>query len=204
MASAASLLRAEGQVRCPSLQHPRAAGAVRHTKHRDLTDRGGSPGNNLSGLPPRQRHLPIVASGVSLLVCRLGRYVNAAAALDAGRREGDVIVSFRRFDVPCGPTLSKMATGELPGRAETAVLDALHRGALRTRCSARAIPALRDQPAGEQLLHEILDRCEARGLVRSDRYRDRREWRLTAAGRARLRTRRRYARELAAALTRTG
>jgi GNAT superfamily N-acetyltransferase len=97
-----------------------------------------------------------------------------------------------------------MATDELPGPAETAVLDALHRGALRTRCSARAIPALRNQPGGEQLLHEILDRCEARGLVRSDRYRDRRQWTLTAAGRARLRTRRRFARALALVLTRTG
>lgn len=104
----------------------------------------------------------------------------------------------------CGPTLSKIATGELPGPAETAVLDVLHRGALRTRCSARAIPALRGHLAGEQLLHEILDRCEARGLVRSDRYRDRLEWRLTAAGRARLSTRRRFARALAVVLTRTG
>ena len=114
-----------------------------------------------------------------------------------------MVLSSRRFDVSRGRTLSRIATDDLPGPAETAVLDALHRGVLRTRCSARAIPALRDQPAGEQLLHEILDRCEARGLVRSDWYRDRREWRLTAAGRARLGTRRRFARALAAVLTRT-
>jgi len=97
-----------------------------------------------------------------------------------------------------------MVGDDLPGPVETAVLHALHRGALGTRCSARAIPALRDEPTGEQLLHEILNRCEERGLVRSDRHHDRREWRLTAAGRARLRTGRRFAQALASVLARTG
>jgi hypothetical protein len=75
-----------------------------------------------------------------------------------------------------------MVDDDLPGPVETAVLDALHRGALGVRCSARAIPALRDEPTGEQLLHEILNRCEERGLVRSDRRPDRREWRLMQQG----------------------
>ena len=97
-----------------------------------------------------------------------------------------------------------MVDDDLPGPVETAVLHALHRGALGTRCSARAIPALRDESTGEQLLHEFLDRCEERGLVRSDRHHDRREWRLTRAGRARLRTRRRFAQALARVLARAG
>lgn len=97
-----------------------------------------------------------------------------------------------------------MVGAELPGPVETAVLHALQRGALTARCSARAIPALRDKPAGEHLLHEILDRCEEQGLVRSNRHRDRREWTLTPAGQARLRTRRRFAEALAIVLARTG
>ncbi len=97
-----------------------------------------------------------------------------------------------------------MVDDELPGPLETAVLHALHRGALRARCSARAIPALRDEPTGEHLLHEILDRCEEQGLVRRDRHHDRREWTLTPAGRAQLRTRRRFAQALAIVLARTG
>ena len=96
-----------------------------------------------------------------------------------------------------------MVDEDLPGPVETAVLYALHRGALGVRCSARAIPALRDEPTREQLLHEILDRCEERGLVRSQRHLDRREWRLTAAGRTLLRTRGRFARALASAIART-
>src|ERR1700730_10288624 len=98
----------------------------------------------------------------------------------------------------------KMVDDDLPGPVETAVLHALHQGALGTRCSARAIPALRDEPTGEQLLHEFLDRCAERGLVRSDRHHDRREWRLTRAGRARLRARRRFAQALARVLARAG
>jgi DNA-binding PadR family transcriptional regulator len=93
-----------------------------------------------------------------------------------------------------------MVDDDLPGPVETAVLHALHRGALGVRCTAHAIPALRDEPTGEQLLHEILGRCEKRGLVRSDRHHDRREWTLTRAGRARLRTRRRFAQALASVL----
>ena len=96
-----------------------------------------------------------------------------------------------------------MVGNDLPGPFEAAVLHALHRGALEARCSARAIPALRDEPAGEYLLHEILNRCEDRGLVRSDRHRDRRQWRLTPEGRARLRTHRRFARTLATVVART-
>jgi DNA-binding PadR family transcriptional regulator len=97
-----------------------------------------------------------------------------------------------------------MVDDDLPGGVETAVLDALHRGALRVRCSARAIPALRDEPTGEHVLHEILNRFEERGLVRSDRHRDGREWRVTAAGRARLRAHGRFARALASVIARTG
>jgi hypothetical protein len=98
----------------------------------------------------------------------------------------------------------KMVDDDLPGPVEAAVLHALHRGALGTHCTVRSVHALRDEPTGEQLLHEILDACEERGLVRSDRRRDGREWRLTRAGRDRLRTRRRFAQALASVLARGG
>lgn len=69
--------------------------------------------------------------------------------------------------------------------------------------SARAISALRDEPTGERLLHEILDRREEQGLVRSGTTtaaNGHSPWR----GALGLRTRRRFAQALAIVLARTG
>jgi DNA-binding PadR family transcriptional regulator len=80
-----------------------------------------------------------------------------------------------------------MATADLLGHVEFAVLDAVHRGALRSRQSARQVPCLCEQPAGDALLHRALRRCEQQGLLRSRRDARGRSYELTAAGRARLR-----------------
>jgi hypothetical protein len=66
-------------------------------------------------------------------------------------------------------------------------MDAIHRGSLRDRCSVRQIPLLRSQPAGEAVLHTVLHRCENERLLYSQRNGAGRRYRLTAAGRARLR-----------------
>ncbi len=84
-----------------------------------------------------------------------------------------------------------------------AVLDALHRGALGSRCSAVQISGLRDEPAGEYVLHKILGRFEDQGLVRTRRDASSRHWTLTPAGRARLHTRRHFARALATLIVRS-
>jgi hypothetical protein len=84
-----------------------------------------------------------------------------------------------------------METGDALGQVEFAVLDAVNRGALRSRRTARKIPGLRERPAGEALLHEALRRCEHEGLLRSERDVSGRRYELTGAGRARLRTERR-------------
>jgi DNA-binding HxlR family transcriptional regulator len=139
--------------------------------------------------------LPARRVGARRLCRGPGRVASAGWSTSAGR----VVTAYARRTY----TL-KMVDDDLPGPVEAAVLDALHRGALGVRCSARAIPGLRDEPAGEQLLHEILNRCEERGLVRTERHPDRREWRLTPAGRTRLRTRQRFARALASVMARTG
>ena len=96
-----------------------------------------------------------------------------------------------------------MAGDDLLGPVEMAVLDALHRGALRSRCSAVQIAGLRDEPAGEYVLHEILGRFDEQGLVRTRRDAGSRHWTLTPAGRARLRTRRHFARALATLIVRS-
>jgi DNA-binding PadR family transcriptional regulator len=85
-----------------------------------------------------------------------------------------------------------MAHGDLLGHVEFAVLDAVHRGALRIRHSARQVPCLCEQPAGEALLHRALRRCEHEGLLRSSRDARGRSYELTAAGRSRLRAERRF------------
>ena len=64
------------------------------------------------------------------------------------------------------------------GHIEYAVLDAVHRGALRSRRTARQIRSLRDQPAGEVILHEVLYRCEHAGLLSRARLRADRRFRL--------------------------
>lgn len=82
--------------------------------------------------------------------------------------------------------------GELLGPVEFAVLDALQRGALRSRCTARRVAGLREQPGGEVLLHDALRVCEQGGLIRSQRDNQGRRYELTTAGRARLRAERRF------------
>ena len=90
-----------------------------------------------------------------------------------------------------------MGTGDALGQVEFAVLDAVHRGALRSRRTARNITALAERPAGETLLHEALRRCEHDGLLRSARDASGRRYDLTAAGHARLRADRRFRAALA-------
>ncbi len=62
-----------------------------------------------------------------------------------------------------------MSVGDPLGQVEFAVLDAVHRGALRSRCTARQVPGLSERPSGEVVLHEALRGCEQGGLVRSRR-----------------------------------
>jgi DNA-binding PadR family transcriptional regulator len=78
------------------------------------------------------------------------------------------------------------------GHVEFAVLEAVHRGSLRSRRTAARVSALRERPAGEAMLHEVLRSCERNGLLSSTRDSHGRMYRLTAAGRARLRTDRRF------------
>jgi DNA-binding PadR family transcriptional regulator len=85
-----------------------------------------------------------------------------------------------------------MEAGDPLGHVEFAVLDAVHRGALRARRTALQIRVLREQPAGEVIFHDVLRRCERAGLVRSERDDAGRRYELTAAGRAQLRADRRF------------
>jgi DNA-binding PadR family transcriptional regulator len=85
-----------------------------------------------------------------------------------------------------------MEADDALGQIEFAVVDAVYRGALRSRCSARQIPILREQPPGETILHDVLQRCERDGLLHSSRDPSGRRYELTAAGRARLRAERRF------------
>jgi DNA-binding PadR family transcriptional regulator len=91
-----------------------------------------------------------------------------------------------------------MGTCDRLGVVEFAVLDAVRRGALRSRRTASQIRVLREQPAGEVILHDVLHRCERNGLLRGERDDTGRRYELTAAGRAQLRADRR----LRVALTR--
>jgi hypothetical protein len=96
-----------------------------------------------------------------------------------------------------------MSEADPLGQVEFAVLDAVHRGALRSRRSAIKIPALRERPASGAILHDVLGRCEHDGLLASRRDAAGRIYRLTAAGRARLRADRRFRRTFARVLART-
>ena len=58
-----------------------------------------------------------------------------------------------------------MEAGDALGQIEFAVLDAVHRGALRSRRAARQIRVLQGQPAGETILHNALRHCEQNGLL---------------------------------------
>jgi DNA-binding PadR family transcriptional regulator len=95
-----------------------------------------------------------------------------------------------------------MATRDPLGPVEFSVLDAVHRGTLRTRPTARQIRGLRDDPGGEAILHDALHSCERAGLLRSARDPSGRRYRLTAAGRARLRADRRFRAAIARMLIR--
>jgi DNA-binding PadR family transcriptional regulator len=95
-----------------------------------------------------------------------------------------------------------MEAGDVLGPVEFAVLGAGHRGALRTRRTARKIPSLSGRPGEEAVLHEVLRRCEANGLLRSECDGAGRRYELTAAGRVRLRADRRFRLALAGLLAR--
>lgn len=85
-----------------------------------------------------------------------------------------------------------MHTGDPLGHVEFTVLSAVDRGALRSRPTTQQIGGLRQAPAGQVILHEVLHRCERSGLVRSRRDTSGRRYELTAAGRARLRADRQF------------
>ena len=89
------------------------------------------------------------------------------------------------------------------GLVEFAVLASVSRGALRCRPTAQQVYALRGQPAGEAILHDVLHRCERDGLLRSRRVASGRRYELTAAGRGRLRAERRFRAALVRVLARS-
>jgi DNA-binding PadR family transcriptional regulator len=93
-----------------------------------------------------------------------------------------------------------VSAGEPIGQIEFAVLAAVHGGAPRSRLSARQIRALREQPAGDTILHDALRRCERHWLLRSRRNASGRQYELTASGRARFRADRRVRLALARVL----
>jgi DNA-binding PadR family transcriptional regulator len=95
-----------------------------------------------------------------------------------------------------------MEGGDPVGQVEFVVLDAVHRGVLRSRRTAQKIPSLSQRTAGEAILHEALRRCEHDGLLRSKRDAAGRSYQLTAAGRRRLRADRRFRVALARLLAR--
>jgi DNA-binding PadR family transcriptional regulator len=96
-----------------------------------------------------------------------------------------------------------MEVGDPLGLVEFAVIDAVNRGALRSRQTADRVPGLRGEPAGDALMHEALRRCEHRGLLASKRVRSGRRYELTAAGRARLHGERRFRAALLGVLLRS-
>ena len=85
-----------------------------------------------------------------------------------------------------------MDSSDALGLVEFAVLESVSRGALRSRRTAKQIGVLREEPAGETILHDVLRRCERCGLLRSRRDSSGRRYELTAAGRVRLRADRRF------------
>src|SRR5262245_2135953 len=96
-----------------------------------------------------------------------------------------------------------MESGDTLGLVEFAVLESVSRGALRSRRTAKQISVLREQPAGEAILHEVLRRCERGGLLSSRRDSSGRLYELTPAGRVRLRADRRFRAALARVLARS-
>jgi DNA-binding PadR family transcriptional regulator len=96
-----------------------------------------------------------------------------------------------------------MKVGDTLGQVEFAVVDAVNSGVLRSRRSARQIRLLREQPAGETILYDVLRRCEREGLLRSSRDASGRRYELTAAGCARLKADRRFRGALVRVLARS-
>jgi DNA-binding PadR family transcriptional regulator len=97
-----------------------------------------------------------------------------------------------------------MEAGDALGQVEFAVLDAVHRGALRSRRAARQIRVLQGQPAAETIMHNTLRQCERNGLLSSRRDASGRRYELTAAGRVRLRADRQFRAVLIRVLARSG
>jgi hypothetical protein len=93
--------------------------------------------------------------------------------------------------------------GDPLGQFEFAVMDAVHRGALGSRRTARDVRTLREEPAGDSIMHEALRRCERRGLLQSERDASGRRYELTPAGRARLKADRRFRSALVGLLLQT-
>src|SRR5947209_13082946 len=96
-----------------------------------------------------------------------------------------------------------MESDDTVGLVEFAVLESVSRGTLRSRRTAQQIDVLRDQPAGDAILHGVLRRCERCGLLRSSRDSSGRRYELTAAGRVRLRADRRFRAALVGMLARS-
>ena len=96
-----------------------------------------------------------------------------------------------------------MESRDALGLVEFAVLESVSRGGLRSRRTATQIRVLREQPAGEAILHDVLGRCERGGLLRSSRDSSGRRYELTAAGRVRLRADRRFRAALVRVLARS-
>jgi len=97
-----------------------------------------------------------------------------------------------------------MAAGDPLGWFEFAVMDAVYRGALRSRQGVGRVLGLLSEPGGYAVMYDALRRCERHGLLRSERDRSGRRYELTAAGRRRLRTERRFRAALAGLLVRSG
>ena len=97
-----------------------------------------------------------------------------------------------------------MEVGDALGQVEFAVLDAVHRGVLRSRRTARQIGVLQGQPAGETILHNALRQCEQNGLLYSRRDASGPQYDLTAAGRVRLGADRQFRAALIRMLARSG
>jgi DNA-binding PadR family transcriptional regulator len=96
-----------------------------------------------------------------------------------------------------------MELGDTLGLVEFAVLESVSRGVLRSRHTAQRIYVLREEPAGEAILHDVLRRCEQSGLLRSTRDSSGRRYEVTAAGRVRLRDDRRFRTALVRVLARS-
>jgi len=97
-----------------------------------------------------------------------------------------------------------MEVGDTLGQIEFAVLEAVHRGALRSRRTTRQIHVLQRQPDGETILHNALHQREQNGLLFSRRDASGRQCNLTPAGRVRLRADRQFRAALARVLARSG